>query len=134
MSHICCNSMFQIFQLFQSYVAASDFMLQVTIFGCFMCFTHMLQMHIPNVYLYFRHMLHSNIFYVASVLCCSAGDGAGGQLDGASGTLGGVADGGTWGGRTGAPIGGAPSLVSGVLPRGERGACLDNDWRTQIRG
>jgi hypothetical protein len=28
-SHICCNSMFQMFQLFQSYIAASGFMLQV---------------------------------------------------------------------------------------------------------
>jgi len=30
-SHIFCNSMFQMFQLFQSYVAASDFKLQIAI-------------------------------------------------------------------------------------------------------
>ena len=46
-------------------------MLQVVsvLFGCFMCFTHMLQVHDTNVLSIFRRMLH---FYVANVLCCSA--------------------------------------------------------------
>jgi hypothetical protein len=68
-SHICCNSMSQMFQLFQSYVAASGFILQVAsvLFGCFMCFTHMLQVHIPNVSSVFRHMLHSNVFFMLQV-------------------------------------------------------------------
>lgn len=50
-SHICCNSMFRIFYLFQAYVAPSDFMLQVAsaLFECFMCSTRKLQAYVPDV-------------------------------------------------------------------------------------
>jgi hypothetical protein len=50
-SHICCKSMFEMFQLFQSYVAICVFMLQVAgvLFGCCICFTHMLQVYVLNV-------------------------------------------------------------------------------------
>jgi hypothetical protein len=46
-SHICCKSMFQMFYLFQSYVSASVFMLQVVSVlsgSCICCsgYTHML--------------------------------------------------------------------------------------------
>jgi hypothetical protein len=39
-SHICCSSMFQMFYLFQSSIAASVFMLQVAniLSGCCICF------------------------------------------------------------------------------------------------
>jgi hypothetical protein len=69
------------FQLFQPYVAASGFHIASILFGCFMCFTHMLQVHVPNISSVFRRTLHSNVFHVASVLCCSAGDepGVGGR-------------------------------------------------------
>ena len=42
--HICCNNMFQMFQLLRSYVVVSVFMLQVTnvLSRCCICFTHML--------------------------------------------------------------------------------------------
>jgi hypothetical protein len=53
MFHTCCKSMFQWFQLFQSFVAVSVFMLQVAsvLPECCMCFTHMfqVQMYLPNV-------------------------------------------------------------------------------------
>jgi hypothetical protein len=49
-SHICCNSMFQMFQLFQSYVAASGFMLQIANLDV-SCVSHMLQVHVSNVHL-----------------------------------------------------------------------------------
>jgi hypothetical protein len=55
--HTCCSSMFQMFQLFESYVVASGFMLQACVL---------------NVSSTFRRMLYSNVFYVASVLCCTA--------------------------------------------------------------
>jgi hypothetical protein len=38
---ICCNSMFLMFQLFQSYIAANGFYVASILFGCF---THMLQL------------------------------------------------------------------------------------------
>jgi hypothetical protein len=40
--------------------------------GCFVCFTHILQVYVLNVSSTFRRMLHSNVFYVASVLYCTA--------------------------------------------------------------
>jgi hypothetical protein len=60
------------FQLFQSYVVVSGFMLQV-VFGCFMCSTNMLQVRVLNVSYVFKRILHSNVFYVANVSCCMAG-------------------------------------------------------------
>ena len=50
-SHICCNGMFEIFQLFQSYVAISVFMLQFAsvLSGRRICFTHMLQVYVPHI-------------------------------------------------------------------------------------
>jgi hypothetical protein len=47
-SHICCNNMFLMFQLFRSYVAASGFMLQVAsvLFGCF----HVFHTHVESAY------------------------------------------------------------------------------------
>jgi hypothetical protein len=67
-SHICCNNMFQIFQLFQSYVAVIVFMLQVTniLFGCCICFTYMLEVYVADVFICCICMLHS------SVLCCTS--------------------------------------------------------------
>jgi hypothetical protein len=49
--HICCKSMFEMFQLFQSYVAISVLMLQVASILSEYCisFTHMLQVYVPNV-------------------------------------------------------------------------------------
>jgi hypothetical protein len=59
-SHVCCNSMFQMFALFQSYVA-SGFMLQVAsiLSRCFMCFTHKLQVYVSNVLCISILMLYS---------------------------------------------------------------------------
>ena len=50
-SHICCKSMFEMFQLFQSYVVISVFILQVAsvLSGCCICFTHMLQVYVLNI-------------------------------------------------------------------------------------
>jgi hypothetical protein len=50
-SHICCNDMFQMFKLFQSYVAVSVFMLQVAsvLSGCCICWTHILQVYVLDV-------------------------------------------------------------------------------------
>jgi hypothetical protein len=52
-SQICRQSMFQMFQLFHSYVAVSVSMLRVAsvLCKCCICFTHMLQMYVPNVHL-----------------------------------------------------------------------------------
>jgi hypothetical protein len=63
-SNIFCNSMFQMLQLFQSYVVSCKCFIE-----CFMCFIHMLQVHVSNVSSVFSHMLH---FHVASVLLFSA--------------------------------------------------------------
>ena len=54
-SQICCS----MFEMFQSYVAISVFMLQVAsvLSGCYICFTHMLQVYVPNVSSFFRRML-----------------------------------------------------------------------------
>jgi hypothetical protein len=51
-SHICCNNMFfQMFHMFQSYVAASVFMLQVAsvLSRCCIYFTYMLQMYVLHI-------------------------------------------------------------------------------------
>ena len=54
-SHICCKSMFQIFQLFHSYVAVSIFMLQVF---------YLFQTLVASVLIWMLHMFHT---YVARV-------------------------------------------------------------------
>jgi NAD(P)H-nitrite reductase large subunit len=65
-SHICCNNMFQIFQLSRSYVVVSVFMLKIAsvLSGCCICFPHILQMYILDVsYVAFKYfMLH--VFHV----------------------------------------------------------------------
>jgi hypothetical protein len=65
-SHICCKSMFEIFQLFQSYVAIGVFMLQPAI--VFIWMLHMFHRYVASVYskcfICFRLVLHS------SVSCC----------------------------------------------------------------
>jgi hypothetical protein len=66
-SHICCNNMFRMFQLFESYVAVSVFMLQVSsvLSGCCICFIHILQVYVSDV--------SSVHMYVAlSVSCCTS--------------------------------------------------------------
>ena len=69
-SHICCKSMYEMFQLCQSYVAISVFMLQVAsvLFGCCICFTHMLQVYVPNVSSA-SDLCSLQVFHVASVSC-----------------------------------------------------------------
>jgi hypothetical protein len=65
-SHICCKSMFEMFQLFQSYVAKSALMLQVAnvLSVCCICFTHMLQVYVPNI------SSASDVCCILSVSCC----------------------------------------------------------------
>jgi hypothetical protein len=69
-SHICCNNMFQIFQLFESYVAVSVFILQVAsvLSECCLCFTHILQAYVPDVisvaYVCCMQVLMLHIFHV----------------------------------------------------------------------
>ena len=48
-SHICCKSMFEMFKLFQSYVANKCFHVASVLFGYCICFTHMFQVYISNV-------------------------------------------------------------------------------------
>ena len=69
-SHICCKSMFEIFQPFQSYVAISIFMLQVAtvLSRCCICFTHMLQVYVLNVS-FASDVCCIQVFHVASVSC-----------------------------------------------------------------
>jgi hypothetical protein len=63
----------KMFQLFQSYVAASGFMLQVLFFfGCFMCSTNMLQVHVLKRFICFKTYIAFSFFHVTSVLGCSA--------------------------------------------------------------
>jgi hypothetical protein len=63
-SHICCKSMFQMFQLFHSYVAIIVFMLQVVsvLSRCCICFTNMLQVYVPNV--------SSTLYCIQVFSCC----------------------------------------------------------------
>jgi hypothetical protein len=69
-SHICCKSTFEVFKLFQSYVAISVFMLQVAsvLSGCCIYFTHMLQVYILNVS-FASDICCIQVFHVASVSC-----------------------------------------------------------------
>jgi hypothetical protein len=50
-SHLCYKSMFEILQLFQSYVGVSVFVLHfaTVLSGCCICIVHMLQLYVPNV-------------------------------------------------------------------------------------
>jgi hypothetical protein len=68
-SHICCNYMFQMFQLFQFYVAVSVFILQVAgvLSRCCICFTHMLQLYILDV-LFVSYVRCIQVFHIAPVL------------------------------------------------------------------
>jgi hypothetical protein len=88
MFRTCCKSMFQMFQLFYSYVAVSVFMLQLAsvLSGCCICFTHMLQEYVSNVSSALD--LHCiQVFHDASVSCfidmfresCGHGLDAGGR-------------------------------------------------------
>jgi hypothetical protein len=62
-SHICCKSMFEMFQLFQSYVAISVFILQdaSVLSGCYIC----VHIHVASVYskcfICFKCMLHPSV-------------------------------------------------------------------------
>jgi hypothetical protein len=69
-SHTCCNNMFQMFQLFQSYVAVSVFMLQVAsvLSRCCICFTHPYVASVRFRCVSYVSCIHE--FYVARVLCC----------------------------------------------------------------
>jgi hypothetical protein len=69
-SHICCKSMFEKFQPFQSYVAISVLMLQVAsvLYGCCICFTHRLQVYVQNVSSA-SDVCCIQVFYVESVSC-----------------------------------------------------------------
>ena len=69
-SHICCKSMFKTFQLFQSYVAISVFMLQVvSVLSAYcICFTHMLQLYVLNISSA-SDVCCIQVFHVASVSC-----------------------------------------------------------------
>ena len=71
-SHICSNSMFKMFHLFQPYIAASVFMLQVAsvLSGCCICFTHMLQVYVLNISCVFRRMLHSSVSCCKCLISC----------------------------------------------------------------
>jgi hypothetical protein len=68
--HMSCKSMFEMFQLFQSYVAISVFMLQVAsvLSGCCICFTHMLQVYVPNISSA-SDVCCIQVFHVVSVSC-----------------------------------------------------------------
>ena len=74
-SHIRGNNMFQMFQLFQSYVAVSIFMLQVANVSseCCICFKCMLQVYILHVFICCIRMLHSSISCCTSFILFSAG-------------------------------------------------------------
>jgi hypothetical protein len=60
--HICCNYMFQIFQ---SYVAISVFMLQVAsvLSGCCICFIHILQLYVLDV-LFISYIRCIQVFHI----------------------------------------------------------------------
>ena len=66
-SHICCKSMFE---MFQSYIVISVFILQVVsvLSGCCICFTHMLQVYVLNVSSA-SDLCCIQVFHVASVSC-----------------------------------------------------------------
>ena len=69
--HTCCKSIFQWFQLFQSYVAVSVFMLQVAsiLSGCCICITHMFQVYVTIFHLLQTYVakIDQDIAYVASI-------------------------------------------------------------------
>ena len=69
------------FQLFQSYVAISVFMLQIenVLSECCICFTHMLQVYVLDVSSIFD-VCCIQVFHVARVLCCSESQGAQGVM------------------------------------------------------
>jgi len=48
-SYICYNSMFQMFEPFQSYVIVSVFHVVIVLSRYCICFIHMLQAYVPNV-------------------------------------------------------------------------------------
>ena len=108
----------KMFQLFQSYVAANGFRLQVAsvIFGCFMCSTHMLQLHVPSVSFVFGRTLHSKKISCCTCFMLFSRGRAEGLEDGARGTPRGCCGWGTGGERTGAPIRGTQSPDSRVPP------------------
>ena len=62
--------MFEMFQVFQSYVAISVFMLQVAsgLFGYCICFTHILQVYVPNISSA-SDVCCIQMFYIASISC-----------------------------------------------------------------
>jgi hypothetical protein len=84
-SQMCCNNMFQMFYLFQSFIAASGFMLQVQVFYMDVAyvFTHMLQAYVPDVSLV-SVVCCIQVFHVARVSCCLERQRAQGSHGGAT--------------------------------------------------
>ena len=68
-SHICCNSMFQMFHVFQSSVVASVFMLQVVsvLSGCCICF----HTYVVSVCSTVSDVCFIQVFHIAHISCCS---------------------------------------------------------------
>jgi hypothetical protein len=66
--HIYCKSMFQMFQLFHSYIAVSIFMLQVFYLNVAYVFTHMLQVYVSNIS-FASDLYCIQMFHIASVSC-----------------------------------------------------------------
>ena len=64
-SHICCNSMFQMFQPFQSYATVSVFHVAIFLSRYCIYFTHMLQAYVLNI-LSVSNVCCIRVFHVAS--------------------------------------------------------------------
>jgi hypothetical protein len=63
--HVCCKFMFQMFHLFETYVASVSS-------GCYICFKHILQASIPNVS-YVSDICCMRVYLVVLVaiyICC----------------------------------------------------------------
>jgi hypothetical protein len=86
--HICCNGMFP---LFQSSVAASVFMLQVTsvLYGYCICFHTYVALVCFKYFICLRHTLHSSVSYCTCFMLFGESRGAGewGALGAASGSM-----------------------------------------------
>jgi hypothetical protein len=64
-SDICCNSMFQMFQLFQFYVAVSVFMLQVAVFYLVVAYvSHICCNCMFHIFLYVSYLCCIHVFHV----------------------------------------------------------------------
>jgi hypothetical protein len=84
--HVYCKCMFQMFHLFQTYIATilsrcciyfsgDKQMLQVSIQKCFICFRHMLQLFLSRCCIYcgcYTHMLQAYVLNISPIsdVCC----------------------------------------------------------------